>query len=238
MSIHIQFPSSFRSIDTSAVDAGGRAPATSSQAPSEGTHLLPDPIHALLNSGDPGAEMAALVLQSAKEDKKIGRSIRDAEERAQQAAEAAQLAKMQEKADSAYMAGLASGFGTVASGLVSAVGASKVGEASKLDADRANASPNIKTPASATSVEMVWGAYGKLTEGTGKLVATHFQGEADDADVEATHQEQLAGRHKRAVDDARDQVRDAKDLVDRTLSFYKEYTTAKADAQRAAFIKA
>ena len=85
---------------------------------------------------------------------------------------------------------------------------------------------------------MVWGAYGKLTEGTGKLVATHFQGEADDADVEATHQEQLAGRHKRAVDDARDQVRDAKDLVDRTLSFYKEYTTAKADAQRAAFIKA
>ena len=205
--------------------------------------LLPDPMHSILASGDPGAELAMLVLATAKEDKKIGRSIRAAEERAQEAAEVKQLDRMREKADASFTAGLIGGLSTAGSGLVSVAGAGATANASIKDAKAANEAiarlgENAKAPSMAASVESAWSGGAKVAEGLGKASAAYFQHEADDADIEATHQEQIAGRHKRAVDDARGQVDDAKELIDRAIGFYKEYVTAKSDAQRAAFLRA
>lgn len=205
--------------------------------------LLPDPMQSILASGDPGAELAMMVLASAKEDKKIGRSIRQAEERAQEAAEAKQLEEMREKAEAGYTAGLIGGFSTAGSGLVSVAGAGAAANASIKDAKAANEAialrgENAKAPSTASSVETAWSGGAKVTEGLGKACSSYYQHEADEADTEATHQEQIAGRHKRAAEDARGSVDDAKELIDRAISFYKEYVTAKSDAQRAAFLRA
>src|SRR6187200_327223 len=76
--------------------------------------LLPEPSHFHVPGGDPGAELAKLVLESAREDKQFARGMREAEERAQTAAEGAQLAAMERKADAAYTSGLLSGASTAA----------------------------------------------------------------------------------------------------------------------------
>lgn len=185
--------------------------------------LLPEPsTQATLGGGDAGAQLALLVLESAREDKKLGRSMREMQERAQEAAEETQLRAMKEKADDTYCAGLFSGFGMVASGAVTAVGAGATGKATAANSAKLTA----------------YDASAKLADAGGKIGSTCYTASADDANQEVERQSQLAGRHKRAADDARDDVKEAKELVDRAVSFYKEYMTAKADATRAALVKA
>lgn len=53
-------------------------------------------------------------------------------------------------------------------------------------------------------------------------------------DAKATEAEHLANHAKRAVDDERDAVKDAKDLMDKAIEFYKEYSSGKNQAMAAA----
>lgn len=177
--------------------------------------LMPEPSFFSLAGGDPGAELAMLVLESAQEDKRFSRTAREAEERAQEAAEQLQLKAMQEKADADYASGLVGGFTTAACGLVGLAG----------------------TGASEGTAKTL-GDVTKSMEGGTKVASTSFDHASKMMDMEAKHQEHLAGRHRRTAEDARDQVKDAKALIDRTIAFFKEYTAAKAEAQRAALIRA
>jgi hypothetical protein len=65
-----------------------------------------------------------------------------------------------------------------------------------------------------------YGALGKATE------------EVDEATIR-TH-EHAANHAKRAAEDARDGVKDATELIKTAIDFYREYTTAKDQAQSAA----
>lgn len=184
-----------------------------------GEALLPEPLPGSRMTSDPGAELAILVLESAKEDKAFGRVMRASEEAASRAAEAAQLDAMGEKADRACFAGIVGGFAMVAS---SALGMAATGAGA----------------ANAKQQSLGLEATAKATEGSGKMVSTLLQRGADLAQVDATQCEQLVGRHRRAAEEARETVTDAKALVDRTIGFYREYMSAKTEAQRAAILRA
>jgi hypothetical protein len=75
-------------------------------------------------------------------------------------------------------------------------------------------------------------------EGMGKVDSAFAKHDANMSKEAATAQEQIAAREKRAVDDARDTDKDAKEMLNRALGYYKEYLTAKADTQRATLLKA
>jgi hypothetical protein len=191
---------------------------------STSAQLLPEPSKVAMTSGDPGAELAMMILQSARDDKKIGKATRQSEEAAQQVAEDAQLKALQEKSDETRTAAIISGVSTVAAGAFTVVGAG------------ATADANTADPKNGEVVMAAFDGESKVIDGSGKLFATIPQGKADDANKEATHQEQLAGRHKRAADDAHDDVKDASDMINRAIGYYKDYLTAKSDEQRATLI--
>lgn len=202
--------------------------------------LLPEPALSRRPCGDPGAELAMLVLEAAKEDKKIGRTIREHEELAQRASEDAQLDAMERKADASFTAGMIGGFTTAASAFASFGAAAASCEASTVDAKNSNLArkggPTVAE--TARSVDLHWDGVTKSIEATGKIGSALAQRDADRADREVTKQAQIAGRHQRAGEEAREAVRDAKELVDRVIGFYKEYVAAKADAERAALMRA
>jgi hypothetical protein len=83
-----------------------------------------------------------------------------------------------------------------------------------------------------------WAGAAKFVEGGGHLGSAVCQNQSDEANIEATHQDQLAGRFRRAADDQRDALKEARTLADQAISFYKEYTAAKAEAQKAVLFRA
>lgn len=180
-----------------------------------GASLITDPVESGIQGDDPGIAVMMLVIKNARAEKKISKSIRECEERAQESADDAQLAAMREKAFDAYVGGLIGGAATVASGAATGAGA-------PMDA----------------VMKQRCDAAGKVIEGTGKIASTFKQHEADEDGVEVTKQEQIASRHKRSADDAREATKDAKDLADRAVGYFKEYVTAKSEERRATLMRA
>jgi hypothetical protein len=79
---------------------------------------------------------------------------------------------------------------------------------------------------------------GKITEGNGSIASAAARHAADSADADATAEAHTADHFKAASEDARDAARDAGDLANKALAFYKEYVTAREDTKRAALLRA
>lgn len=180
------------------------------QADSVGSReaLLPLPFAELAGSGDLGAQIAALIVKAAREQKVAAHATRATAEKAQRAADDKELADMKEASDARFTAGLIAGGTQVASGALS-MGGNSYGQAA-----------------------------GKMTEGAGKAVGSYYEKDAEMANVEAKKDQQASGRAKTAIDDARDMDKDAKEMLNRALSYYKEYLTAKSDTMRATLLRA
>jgi hypothetical protein len=202
---------------TSALQATSCAATKDTPAPTEteAPQLLPPPFASLAGSSDLGAQIAALLVCASREQKEAARQSRQAAEKAQCAAEERELDKMGEEADLKLASGIIQGTAQVAAGSMNA------GSAWRGDETR-----------------QLWSGIAKSTEGDAKLksaIVDHF---AADSAQEAKAAAFEAGHAKTAVDDARDLDKDAKEMMSRALSYYKEYLTAKADTQRATLLKA
>jgi len=177
--------------------------------------LLPGPLGELGNSADIGAQLASLVLTSAHQQKEVARESRRASEIAQREAENQELDAMRREAECKLTAGLFESGASVASGAMTVVGAGS----EKVTETRLTGSAAI-------------------VKGLGTLDAALANHDAATAAEAGRAQSSVAAREKRAADDARDLGRDAKEQIDRALSYYKEYLTAKSDTQRATLLKA
>lgn len=201
-------------------------PATAIDGDQPDGSLLPEPNGLNLPvGGDAGAELAAIVMLAAKDQRNMARATRSREEEALEAAERSHIDALREKAANAFASGMAEGLTSIASGGIEFYGAGDVGEC--------GANENL-----ARVCNGKWAATSKFTEGGGKVIGTVFKADADEDDVEATRQGQLEEHHKSAIEDAKDGVDDAKKLLEKAMDFYKEYTTAKNDSQKAAFLRA
>jgi hypothetical protein len=98
-------------------DAAGSPPAS----------ILPEPMTELLNSGDPGAMVAALVVKSGQAQRAVRDHVRRSEDAVQDAAEKSQVAHMHKEATAMENGALVGGVATMASGACAAAG-SQLGE--------------------------------------------------------------------------------------------------------------
>ncbi len=84
--------------------------------------MLPDPMSTLLDSGDPGAVAAALVVKSGQAQRAVRDQVRRSEDAVQDAAEKSQVAHMRAEARAAETGAMVSGVATMASGACAAAG--------------------------------------------------------------------------------------------------------------------
>jgi hypothetical protein len=194
------------SVGQCAVNEGSQRPgATHPEA------LLPQPFAELASNADIGAQIAALIVSVAREQKESARAARATAERAQATADKKELSAMEDQADAKLLAGLAEGGAKVAAG---GIGIGSVGKSK------------------------AWTGLAQVIEASGKVGSTFKNHDADMAGLEEKRWGQISTREGRAVGDASDLEKDAKEMLDRAISYYKEYLTAKSDTQRATLLRA
>jgi hypothetical protein len=194
---------------------GGAAAITNDSATSSvevsGT-ILPDPI---VMSGDPGAELAALAVQSGEEQETVAQAGRDAEQQMEVSEDNQQVADMRQKADDMRSAGVVEGVGMMAEGGAS-VGAAFV----------------------PTKIGMGLQGGGKLANGGATIGKTMFQASEANDDANAAAAKSASDQAKGAADDLHDAKKAGGDLISAALDFYREYTSAQASASSAALHRA
>ncbi len=250
----------------SAVETSSVAPPSSNAPPADPPDLLPG-TNELMFSGDPGAVLAALTMQTAHNEEKVSRAQRDACERAQEHAEAAEIKDLHEKADLTRIQGLVGGalqigqaaasFGSSMRGLA----ADNLNDASSEASNDAKAEQaKIESPGdemdscaqrshddaiafkseshSAQQTASYYKAAGDLAGATKTMSDALFSGAITDKDTDSKAHDIAAQAFKKMADDAHDTENDAKALLNKALDFYKEYVDTKNQTAMAAIHRA
>lgn len=236
----------------SVVGVVGDSPAVASKTqPSvtETPDLLPG-VNALMCSGDPGAMLAALTMQTAHEQQKVARAQRDNCEQAQEKAEQAEIADLRSKADLQRAQGIADGICDFAqAGMDFASGVEKLDATSDdLNANNKDGKDNPKGTLDSNNVrdtaaheEARANAWKSGSEGMGgvkSILHGAFDGEITDKDTDSKQHDIAAQAFKKMADDAHDTENDAKQLLNKALDFYKEYVDTKNQTVMAAIHRA
>jgi hypothetical protein len=194
--------------------------------------LLPGAVQ-LLGSGDPGAELAALVSMSARSQKRLASELRKSEEAMMKKAEDDQVTALHRQAGLALAAGLLSGATTVAAaGFELASGLA--GVRSKELHEAGDTAGSYTLERRATSFKMastVFDAMGKVDEGV-------MNAASKNAEADGTRAQYAAGHAKRGVDDANELRDDAQRMLEKAFDFYREWTQGQAGAAQAALRRA
>lgn len=182
--------------------------------------MLPSPaLQELLLGGDAGAQIAAMMMLTSKKQRESARETRRDAEEAERSAQQSELAAMREAADKRFE-------GAQRDAVLRGFGGACTMAAGGADAN--------KDAAGAGALKGTNEAAGAV----GGLLRAERENAAAGCDVEAKAAGNSATTAKRAIDDARDLEKDAKDLMNRVMSFYKEYVTSKEDATKAALHRA
>lgn len=204
MSIRIQ-----GSISATAIhEANG---LSASASPGNAPEVMPEPIAALASSGDVGAMIAALLLESGKTSRETAKLLKEAAGAAEDAAHTRKIDAMETAADRKLVAGVAQGAGSVVEGVMGGTGA-------------ATGKPLEK--------------FSPIAKGGGSVDGAVWNYLASDAEKEVAKADREATQAKRNVESAGDIDKDAKDLLRRAMSHYAEYVRAKDDASKAALFRA
>ncbi len=216
----------------------------SDQTPSETStaSLLPAPMDSIQVDGDLGAQVAALVMQSAREHKRNEREAERAAGDAQEAAEKAQVAEMHKKAEHIWKEAVWSGLSQIASGALSVCSAAAGQETvtlSEKTLEKSLATAIEKTTTrTVLSVGAVFQAAAKGAEAPGTLAAGYFRSESAEDTAGMAQREQEVGHAKLAYEEAHDRIKETNKLRDDAISFYREYMSGKDQAQRASIHRA
>ncbi len=170
--------------------------------------LLPDPFAKLEASGDLGAMLAAMVVRSGQADRRAHDAARASEEAAQERAESAQVQALHDEASATRAGAWVSGVATVAEGACSA--ASVDSRLPKQDVAGAEAA-------------------GRGVRGVGDALGGLYKAVGEDRHADAAEAEHAAGRAKSRADDDAEGSKRASALIDKALSFYKEYLATKSE---------
>jgi hypothetical protein len=178
---------------------------------------LPDPVTALALSGDPGAELAALAVQSGELQENVARTARDTEVELEVHEDNEQVDALHKKADDIRASGIWEGVGMIAEGASGVLPAvvpvsSRVADAVKLG--------------------------GKGADGMAVIASTFGKAAEANDDAAAAAARSASDRAKGAADDLSDAKKSAGDLISAALDFYREYTSAQAAANTAALHRA
>ena len=240
--------------------------STTEASAAEAPALLPG-AQELMCSGDPGAMLAALTMQTAREQEKVSRAQRDACESAQAKAEAAEIQDLREKADLTRIQGLVGGALQIGQAAMSFASSMQGLTADNLKDEASEASENataerakVSTPGdemdscaqrshddaialksesrNAQQSAADYKAAGDLAGATKTIADGFFNGAIMDKDTDSKAHDMAAQAFKRMADDAHDAQNDAKALLNKALDFYKEYVDTKNQTAMAAIHRA
>lgn len=179
--------------------------------PSEAPAVLPSSSSSLASSGDIGAMISALLLESGKATRETAKLLKDAASACEDAAHARKIDAMETAADRKLVAGITEGAASITEGFMSGLGAASEGYAGKFSA---------------------------IAKGGGTVDKTMWNHFAADAERDVAQAEREVTQGKRNIESAGDMDKDAKDLLRRAMSHYAEYVRAKDDASKAALFRA
>lgn len=223
----------------------------------ESTPLL-SAANELLLSGDPGAAIAALGIQTGREQKHAAQVQRRDAEALEASEQNAQIEALRDKATLQRVQGAVEGAMTIggaalqlgsdlsslrAEGLrdkAADVDKSVDETTSRMSTQTSHAeSTCLRAEGHSVQGSADWLHAGhEFNKGVSEIGDGLFKGAITDKDTDATVHEQGATRAKHAVDDAMGNYDDAKKLLDKALDFYKEYSGAKNGAVSAAIHRA
>jgi len=212
--------------------------------------------------------VSALTMTTAHDEEQVSRQQRDEAMTAQEKADAAAIQDLHDKANLQRIQGVVDGACDFAqAGTDLAQGAEQLGstidrmhastirsEASYAD-DQAKAQqtsvPSDVRDANTESANALdqqsahesaaaesWKAEGELIGGGKQIADGLFQGAITDKDADEKTHEASADAFKQIADDAHDDEKDAKDLMNKALDFYKEYVDTKNQTAMAAIHRA
>ena len=183
--------------------------------------ILPDPIETLALSGDPGAELAALSVESGEQQQKVSQTARDTEAQIEARSDQQEVTAMRQKADDIRIGGCVEGIGMMAEG------GCDLAAAGDVTADG--------RPTPAANADKAQGTIFKATSMIGGAV---FKGAEADHDADAAAAKAASDQARSAADDMHDAKKAGGDLISAALDFYREYTSSQASARSSAIHRA
>lgn len=185
----------------------------------------------LLASGDPGAQMAALAVQSGTAERKASSEARQAYEAAEETEDEKEVDALRQKANDLQTEGWIQAAGMAAEGAMDATGGAvglKMlgGDSSQLGI------------ASANDVSSIFHGLGFGAEAVATVPASATRAAESNDDADAALHRANADLAKAAADDMRDTQKDAADYVKAGVDFYNAYVSTEAQTNAAALHKA
>jgi hypothetical protein len=191
--------------------------------PPSPSSVLPDPITTLALSGDPGAELAALMVTSGSQQRQAADAARQIQEKTEEQEDDAEVSAMRQKASDIQSAGWAEGLGMAFEGGMGVAGAAVSADAALGDAG-----------ASQRAAGAGLSAGGKVGNAVGVIAGGYDKADEATMDANAASHRAAADQARTAADDLKDAHKSGDDLVSAALEFYREYTGAKASERGAA----
>lgn len=208
------------------------AQAQGGSAPQPAT-LVPDPLAAMVLSDDLIAQITGMLALSFRDDRKQARKLAHLEDRAQASETRMRISRMLDKAEATRAAGMWSGIGQIASGALTASAA--------LAAPCPVASPGAEGAAANCASKVLEGVLRGSAEGAsgaGKIAEGEFKARAEEQDAMAAEHESNATGARRRGDLHRDDVSEAKRMLDKVAEFLREVRTGQNSAKSAALYRA
>ncbi len=238
----------------------GGSPPTPTPPTTVTPPVMPE-IAQLQCSGDMGAMVAALTMQSGVEQRNAARAQRDAAMQAREKADAAEVQDMHDKAHLQRAQGIVDGTLQIAQGATDlgagAYSAHAANEQAQATSDAADLKENgssylddhkaalkssvdaLNKGAATSQLHATWCKAGGSALGAARSISDGlFSAAMTDNDASAKAHEASAQAFKQMADDAHDTEHDAKALIDKALDFYKEYTDTKNQVAMAAIHRA
>jgi hypothetical protein len=178
-----------------------------------GISLLPDPVSQLAFSGDVGAEITALAVQTGGTERRNDETERDAVESLQEQRNNDQVKTMRDRAGALLGQAIAEGAGTIVQGGLVMTGAVS------------------KTPVGPTSV---WSGAGEIADGMGKVVGGLYQAGAANDDANGTADKNDTDRLATVLQNIHDDGASASQLILNAMQFLQEYAQTQAQTRNAA----
>ncbi len=192
--------------------AAGQNTTQASTTANPTTPLMPDPLDAMAMGDDAIAQITALLAKSYRQDRKDSRKLAMAEEKLCAEETAKRVRAMHQKADAIRQAGVREGVSQIASGCVQIDGALSDSETKK-----------------AVSKGLATGY-----EGIGKIGAGISKADADDREADAAEHEGNAETAKKRAERHRDDMADAKRMLEKVADFLKEIRSSQNASASAA----
>jgi len=212
-------------ITSTCVQSPSASGSSSASVASTPLSLLPDPSPQLESSGDIGAEIASMAVQSGQAERQTDEQARAADEEQQAREQDSEVQAMRDEAGRIRESAAWTGVSGIVEGLGECgAGVAGLGEGTTTDASRA----------SGQHWSAVIRGVGQAAGASAKVFAATSDADKASLDADAAMHKATADQAANAASDEHDAAANADETITAALSFYREYVSTQAQTWNAA----